>query len=256
MIKESKIFFYILIRSWNSFEFFDQCIDSVFSQNYANYKILFIDDASEYTKDQKDHIRKKLFGHTIVFNKNRKFALKNAYLALHHLTENDKAIIFNLDGDDYLSDVNALLTIAKTYSIRNCDLTYGECFLKYSRWTLWQYFPARFALGGLNQRYPRKVEANNAYRNHTFLPLHPRTWKLSLFKQIKKKDFKNNKGEWLKTCEDQAIFFPLLEMSGGNYEVIKKPIYTHRYMHSKSDHSLNRKLQLFEEKIIRNKRKY
>ena len=246
---------FILIRSWNSFQYFDQCVDSVFKQYFRDYTILFVDDCSEYTKDQKRHIKQRLKDHVVVFNSERKFSIRNAYETLHNYVTDDEAVIFNLDGDDYLRVPDALSAIFDVYDRSNCLLTYGECFIV-NNWFLARFLPCRYVLSGRNIRYPKEVECSSSYRKMYFIPLHPRTWKMELFRKIHKESFQNNNGSWFTTCEDQAMFYPMLEMSGGRYQVIKKPLYYYRMGHSTSDKAINMSLQLRDEKEIQKKKPY
>ncbi len=248
--------FYILIRSWNSFHYFDQCIESVFKQHFNDYTILFVDDCSEYTKDQKQHIKQRLSGHIVVFNKERKHSLRNAYEMLRTYVSDDTSIIFNLDGDDFLSSPKAFQIIQDTYQQTNCLLTYGECFVLKNSWTPSRYLPSRYVLKGLNIRYPSDVEKNNLYRKDYFRPLHPRTWKVDLFRKIRLQDLLDDHGKWFTTCEDQAMYFPMLEMSGGRYHVLRQPLYYYRTGHVISDEVLHRSLQLQDERDIQKKPPY
>lgn len=226
------IFFYILIRSWNSFEHFDKCIDSVLSQDYLNYKILFVDDASDYTKNQKKYIKRKLLNHKVVFNSIRKYSLGNSFEIIHKYAKKDDAIIFNLDGDDWLLP-NALNIVANVYQKhQKCQLTYGQCLI----WDGDEIYrkSSRYLFPRINTRYPKQIEKHKSYRLEPFRPLHPRTWKVSLFKSISKKEFLDSRGKWLRFPEDQAMFYPMLEKINDNYIVIKKSIYVYNMANAHS----------------------
>ena len=109
-----KIFFYVLIRSRKAFGNFDKCINSVFFQDNTNYKILYSDDASGYTKKQKKYIKEKLKKHIVLFNKSRKYSLRNAYDIIHKYSTVYGAIVFNLDGDDWLPHTNCLSEVGNS----------------------------------------------------------------------------------------------------------------------------------------------
>lgn len=218
-------FFYILIRSRKSYSNFDRCVDSVLKQTYKNYQILFSDDASGLSPAQKKHIRERLKGHISVFNKNRRYSLYNAWYLINKYAKNDTGVIFNLDGDDWLYSETSLETVSNAYlSNPQCVMTYGECFL-YDKRLIAK--PARTIIPYANIPYPKKVVKTGSYRKYPFLPLHARTWKVSEFKKINTKFFMDSHGNWLRFAEDQAICYPLLEMSHGSYVVIKEPIYVY-----------------------------
>lgn len=251
---KNSVFFYILIRSWKSLQYFDRCVDSVLSQNYKNYKILFVDDNSGYGVRKKEYMKNKLKGHYVKFNRKRLYSLKNAFNLLS-ICANDDAVVFNLDGDDWLLDRDSLGKIARMYhNNSDCLLTYGECLL----WKNGELSkkPSRFILPYANRSYPEKIIKNRLYREEPFYPLHPRTWKLSLFKKINKKDFMTPDGKWIRFAEDQAIFYPMLEMANGKFVVVKEPVYVHNFEHEYSDLKSNILGLVRDELAIRKKERY
>lgn len=252
--KKDGVFFYVLIRSWNTFEYFGRCADSVLKQPYKNFKILFIDDASNYTTKQKKYIKEKLKKHIVEFNKKRRFSVFNAYKMIHKYADNNDAIIINLDGDDWFVNDGVLADLSEVYGQNpSCLLTYGECLLwggeQYSR-------PSRLIKDFTNIPYPQKVIREKTYRLEPFYPLHPRTWKVWLYKKIKKEDFLRPDGAWLKFAEDLAMFYPMLEMAAGRFKVIKKPLYAYNVAAQHADIKENLIKLLKDELIIRKKKPY
>jgi glycosyltransferase involved in cell wall biosynthesis len=248
---KKQIFIYILIRGYKSFKYFDKCIDSVLSQSYKNYKILFADDASNYSLKQVKHIKRKLQKHVVVINKKRVFSLCNAYNLIQEYATNSSAIIFNLDADDWLL-TGALETIANIYKNNpKCQLTYGECLVwdgsNVSKRT------SRHIIPNTNIPYSNALAKDKSYRLEPFFPLHPRTWKVSLFKSIPKSEFLDSKKKWLRFAEDQAILFPMLERAGGNYKVISKPLYVYNKANIHADVTENTISLLRDEIEIRKK---
>jgi glycosyltransferase involved in cell wall biosynthesis len=245
------MFIYILIRHWKAFEYFDRCIDSVLLQNYRNYKILFVDDASGYDIYRKKYITEKLKGHTVVFNKFRKYSVRNGYEMIHKYCTNHNGVVVNLDADDWLisSDV---LDYLNSYYLNHPDIqiTYGNCILwdgdKLSK-------PVNQINRYWNRPYPKGVIKNKSYRKYTFLPLHPRTWKVLLFKKIYKEDFLRPDGKWLRFAEDQAFFYPMLELSNGNIGRISKPLYAYNTATIHADNKINLNELLKDELTIRRK---
>ena len=173
---------------------------------------------------------------------------------LQEYTSNDNAIVVNLDGDDWFFSDKALEQIYKVYSDNpKCLLTYGECVF----WDRGKNStPSRFVKKYINIPYPQKVVKKNSYRLYPFLPLHPRTWKVWLFKKIKAADFLRPDGSWLQFAEDQATFYPMSEMANGRYKVIKKPLYVYNVATKHSDEKGNLVGLLRDELIIRKKKPY
>lgn len=249
------LYFYILIRSWKAFEYFNRCVDSVFVQNYQNYKILFVDDASDYTRKQKEYIKKKLAGHVVVFNKTRKFSVYNAYQMIKKYARERNSVVLILDADDWLIDRNALTHISRAYK-DNPDIlfTYGSCKIfdgkKYSR--------ARSSLTNpfANTRYSAKVIKKVLYRQEPFRISHPMTFKARVFKMIKVKDLKEDNGEWLKYSFDLAIFLPFLEMANGRFKFIDKPLYAYNTGSANINIKKNPFEFIREDLLVRKKKTY
>lgn len=248
---KARILFYILIRSWKSFKYFDRCVNSVFMQNYNNYQILFIDDASGYSANQKKHIKEKLKNHIVVFNKRRRYSLFNGYYLISKYASNNNAVILNLDGDDWLLRKDTLLILSKVYEDgSNCSFTYGECLV-------WDGSlskrPSRYILPNVNRTYSKKIIKDKSYRKEPFLPFHLYSWKVWLFKRIPKKFFLDSDGNWLRFAQDQAIIYPMLEMAIKNLRVIKKPLYVYNIANKHGDENENLKELLRDELVIRRK---
>lgn len=225
MIQHTETFFYILVRHWNTFEYFDRCVNSLLNQKYSKYKILFVDDNSNYKNSIKRYIREKLKNNICIFNTERKYGVRNTYEMIHnYTTTNDDSVVLNVDSDDWLINNTVLQELNRVYTVKNADLSYGEC-------VFWN------GKGFINKDsnhdqysnidYPKMIKKESLYRKYPFIPLHPRSWKTKLFKAIPKEYFINERGEWLKFCEDQIIFYALLELSGGNYFKVNKQLYVY-----------------------------
>ncbi len=246
-----QIFF--LVRSWNCFPYLIRCLYSIHTQRSKDFTVLFVDDASPYTAKQKNHIRSLLRGHIVQFNKVRKYAARNAYEAIHTYVDRDDAIIINLDGDDWLESKNVPTVISRIYKNTGCLLTYGNCRFYEPNSMSHNVSAASY---GFNQRYAKNIEADNAYRQERFIPLHVRTWRAGLFKKIQRKSFLRPDGSWQRTCEDEAMFFPMLEMAHGRYEVLTEAMYVYNRENAYNDEKVDRAELLFDEAWIRRSKPY
>lgn len=247
----------MLVRSRASYSWLLQCLNSILKQKYEKFTILLIDDVSDYTREQKQEIQQLLKTHVAIFNRERKYSLRNAYEAINEYATDDLGIVVNIDGDDYLTSENALARINHIYEVKKCLLSYGECRIVFPSFSWKSWLPSKYVFSQHNTRYPKQVEVMGEYRRDPiFRPLHPRTWRVDLFEKIKEKDFKDNQGNWLMTCEDQAMFFPMLEMSGGHYFVDSKIMYAYRWDHPNTDYRIRQQQQRLDEILIRNKSKY
>lgn len=225
------------------------------AQQNTNYTILFVDDASEYTKSQKKHIKEKLKGHIVVFNKERKYSLRNAYEMIHTYAEKPNSVIVNVDGDDWLLRNDVIDIVQQTYTKKpETVLTYGNCIYHAPRTEKHLKKGSDFA--ETNHRFPKEVEEMKNYRNYFFLPLHLRTWRIDVFKKIPIEYFLRPNSEWIEIGEDQAIFIPLLEISEKQYEVILKPLYVYNTSSQNNDSKIHRTKRLIDEVFILKKPKF
>jgi hypothetical protein len=218
------------------------------------FTILFVDDCSDYTRSQKQYIARRLKHHVTIFNNERKYAIRNAYEVLHTYVKKNDAIILNVDGDDWLAHDNVLSSLERVYTKSHCLLTYGNCQY-YSPNTKLHALPASYN-SQINHRYPHDVEQRNAYRKYFFIPLHLRTWQHSLFKQIHKSSFLRPDGSWQRSCEDQAMYLPMLEMAYGRYEVIHDIHYVYNRENVLNENKTNLYDLLLDEVTILRQKPY
>jgi glycosyltransferase involved in cell wall biosynthesis len=240
---------FFLIRARNAFTHFDRCITSVFSQRNTNYTIIYIDDASALSTQQKKYIKQKLHHHITQFNSERKYSIRNAYEAIHRYVP-DNGMVVSLDGDDWLVGDDVIDRILYVYDKTHCSLTYGNCFYyqpgsKHNGKAITSFHP--FA----NTRYPPHVERDNLYRLTPFRAFHLRTWRAYNFKNLDKSNFLFPDGSWLRFCEDQAIMYALLETKGISYSVIDAPLSVYNTSHPYQDELLYRHDKLIDEVAIR-----
>lgn len=241
--------FYFLVRSYKNFNFLLKNLSSILRIPNKNYTVLFVDDKSNFSLAQKKTLRRLLENHVCVFNSTRKYAVQNAYEMIHAYVAEHNAIIINLDGDDWLLHRDVLQILESEYS-KGYDLTFGNCIL-YKPDDVVHGKPAQVLSPLLNKRYPKIVERQSSYRLEEFRPLHLRSWRADLFKKIPISEFKNANGEWFRFCEDQVIFYPLLEMSGGNYSSVATPLSVYNMANQLSDDKVHLKQKLLDEVEIR-----
>jgi glycosyltransferase involved in cell wall biosynthesis len=239
---------YILIRSWKCFPYLRRCLHSVRRQRDQDFTVLFIDDASGYSPAEKRYIRQTLTGQIIQFNTARKYSIRNAFEAIHTYVQDNNAIILNLDGDDWLASDTVVSTIKRTYDETACLLTYGNC--QYYAPLTGKHNAVSTSFGNTNHRYPDEIEAHNTYRNTYFIPLHLRTWNAGLFKRIQKKSFLRPDGSWQRTCEDEAMYFPMLEMAHGKYTVLDEILYIYNIENIRGVHKSGTAEILYDELCI------
>lgn len=122
----------IVMTSYNTSKFIPECLDTIMSQTYKNWEIVYVDDASD---DDSIEVFKKyviqhgLIDRVIMF----RYVANNGYGAglFNSIEQASGEIIAIVDSDDGLSDRNALDIMVKTH-IANPDVSlvysnYEEC---------------------------------------------------------------------------------------------------------------------------------
>ena len=183
-----------------------QNLDSVFSQEYDDYRIIYIDDCSPDKTGEKveQYVKQCNQEHRfmLIKNKRRYNHMANHFKAAHMCDNHE--IIVHLDGDDKFANENVLQILNCVYQDPSVWLTYGQ-FMHYPLMTL----------GGCKP-YPQDYIERRDFRYYEHIAGHPRTFRAGLFKHIHLKDFLYQ-GQFVPCCADVAMMVPMLEMSGGEH---------------------------------------
>ncbi len=263
----------IVIPSYNNVNWYKINLDSVFSQKYSNFRVIYIDDHSsdrtrnlieEYVKNSSRSYQSILFEEdaskeilattekfqrdinaerpffSFISNTTRCGALANQYRAI--LSCQDEEIIVLLDGDDWLANDNVLEKLNSVYSTQNIWMTHGSLVEYPSGIQAWC------------EPIPRNIIANNAFRNFK-CPSHLRTFYASIFKKIQLKDLLY-KGDFFPMTSDMAIMYPIIEMCAERHQFISEPLYIYNMLNPINDNKVNADLQKTLDRLIRRKRPY
>ena len=195
----------IISCMYNPGDYLEKCVNSILTQKYENFKVIFINDCS--TDGAAEKYIPKDDGRVIyVENAERKTALENIFNAIMEHTNSEDLVVL-LDSDDWFSTKFALKTVNEFFIRENCWVSWGSC--------TWY-----------GDEYNRK-DFSNAYTKEEFGVLRRTSFKIShlrvfysgLFKKIKDQDkdfsiFKDKKGDFYKSCYDVPIMFSICEMAG------------------------------------------
>jgi glycosyltransferase involved in cell wall biosynthesis len=223
----------VIITSYNNKNWYARNLQSVLSQNYANFRVFYTDDFSpdgtgdlveEYLID--NDLDKKVY---LTKNTIRRGSLHNTYTMIQLC--DDDTIIVNLDGDDWFPDNDILTRINNIYSSNEIWLTYGQ----------FQTHPT--GEKGWASPMPQQIVESNSFRLYTGLPTHLRTFYAWLFKEIKLEDLLYL-GKFHTTVPDMAIMFPMIEMAGERHQFISDIMYIYNEENPLSEHHINRQLQI------------
>ncbi len=242
--QEDKHFVFV-IASYNNKQWYKSNLDSVISQKYKNYHVIYTDDVSpdgtgnlveQYIKERK--LENKIL---LIKNTERLGAVANIYRAIHMC--DDKDIIIILDGDDWLAHDHVLDLLNKVYDDPNIWLTYG------------QYIRFPKGVSGLCQKFPDDIISNRDYRNYRWITSHLRTFYTWLYKKIKREDLLFE-GAFMSMTGDLAIMFPMLEMAGNRFMFIEDVLHVYNFDTPWNDIKTNTDLQISLDKYIRNMPRY
>jgi len=264
----------VIIPSYNNSEWYVKNLDSVFNQDYKNYRVIYINDNSSdqtgdlvelFVKEKTSDYQVKLFESpyradinssteefirlvnskecffTLVNNKYRQYgSLGNIYRAVY--STDDDTIIVNLDGDDWLSREDVFKELNQIYSENDIWLTHGR-FIEYphnsSSWSL---------------KIPDDVIKNNAFRQFR-MPSHLRTYYSWLFKKINLEHLLYD-GFFCPMTGDMAIMFPMIEMASERHAYIDNINYVYNMASPLNDNKVNAQLQRDIDAYIRQLKPY
>lgn len=218
----------------NPGRFLARCVESLAGQDFDNFIMLFLDDASsdasaDCLPSQNDRVR-------CFRNRLRMGASHNLhYLLTHHCEPED--IVVCLDGDDWLACPDALSQVDACYNLHDCWVMYGQF---------------RYVNGRRGFSEPFASADDFATAREYWRTSHIRTFRAGLFHRISDQDpeyccLKGDGGQWLEFAHDTALMFPLLEIAGFNRVRFNESVlYVYNDQNPLSEHNRDRKKQLEE----------
>ena len=238
--------FTIIILSYNCEQWTERCLKSAINQDYSNYDIIFVDDAST---DNTGTIAGKLMetwnpekgSFELTHNSKNVKALENLYNSVR-LAKQD-SIIVALDGDDRLINSTVLSHLNKVYQDDNVWITAGSYL---------ESMGGRIVSPQITEGYWQ-----NNIRQQAWSFSHLRSFRKELFLKIKDEDFLENDGSFYKFTWDRVIMYPMIEMAGpSHFKPIMKPMYVYNVENPISVDKVHRRDQLRIEDELKNKAPY
>tara|TARA_Y100000310_G_scaffold140279_1_gene139636 strand:+ start:1409 stop:3031 length:1623 start_codon:yes stop_codon:yes gene_type:complete len=243
--KENQNHFTFVIPAYNCVSWVKTNIKSALEQDYDNFEVIYIDDAStDDTKNELKNIKNSRL--KIISNKENKKALYNIYHAVQE--SRPDTIVILLDGDDWLSNNNVLSHLNEVYD-DNVWVTAGS----YIEWPTGRVVQAPTLPETLWEGNIRHIQASG----HPNLFSHMRTFRKTLFDKIKKEDLLDDDGKFYSCTFDRALMYPMVEMSGpDHYVAVQEVLYVYNRQNPLSVDLVNRSQQLKIEHALRNKKPY
>ncbi len=224
----------IIIPSYNNINWYQKNIDSVLSQKYENYRVIYIDDCSK--DGMSDIVPAYIKEHDVanrwiyIRNPENKGALYNLYYAIYACP--DDAIIVTLDGDDWFKHEHVLERVNLEYADESVWMTYGQ----------FEWWPS--GQRGYCCTLPLKVRCDRyMLRLNCNVATHLRTFYAWLFKRINYLDLLWE-GKFFPVAWDRAMMAPMLEMaSPDHFRCIDDILYVYNSDTGLNDHTLHGQLQ-------------
>ena len=220
----------IISPTYNSEKYISNCIESVVSQDYDNYEIIVIDDAST---DNTYNIAKQWESDKIkvIRNEENKGAVRNQIESIRKYCKEDDIVMF-LDGDDSFINDNEILHFYNNLYDGTTEFTYGSCYSMVDRIPL------------IAQNYPEEIKQKKEYRKYKFnwnMPYtHLRTFKAGLLNDIDDSNFQDENKNWYKAGGDGSIFYSLIEQADPDkVKVVSDIIYNYNDINPLNDYKIN-----------------
>lgn len=221
----------VIIPSYKNIKWYQQNLTSILTQDYSNFRVIYIDDCSPdgtgeaVEKFIKPFKRKANF--ELIKNKKRLGALENIYNAIQTCNPDD--IIVLVDGDDWLPNPHILSQINRIYSSKDVWYTHGKLI--------------EYPHGHSNWCIPINPDAikHNTYRKYR-CPSHLRTFYCWLFNAIRKEDLLYE-GKFFPMTWDMAIMFPMAEMAAERHYFFDEVNYVYNMANSINDNKVDPALQ-------------
>ena len=176
-----------------------ECYESLKEQSNPNWEWVILNDMSN---DDTFEIANKIVMSgdgkrervTVWNHDHKKFALKGIYDYLKNYNDFSEQIIAILDGDDALCNENTVDLILKEYNT-NPKLE--------ALWTAHSW-----DINGMN--ISKDLPGNINPYQYPWVSSHLKTFKVNVFKKIKKENFMDLDGNWFERGYDQALYLPIL----------------------------------------------
>ena len=222
---------------YNCANYVARCIESISVQDYDNYQVYLVNDAS--TDDTisvvysalaqlPDGIRAKFH---VIDNKVNAGAVANQVSVIRSI-EDPNTIVMVLDGDDSLVNDNTIFSYYNSIYDGTTEFTYGSC------WSMVDNIPL------ISQPYPEDIKQRRAYRQHRFnwnMPYtHLRTFKQGLIRDIPDSNFQDETGQWFGAGGDGSTFYSLIEAADpAQVKCLQEVVYNYNDVNPLNDYKVN-----------------
>lgn len=203
--------FAIVIVGRNNGAFLDKTLRSALTQNYENYRVIYIDDASDDGSFSlaRDLIYDSGSSHRVHLIQNERRAGGIGNLAQAINVCDDEEIVVVLGGEDFLAHEWTLQRLNQYFANPDLWMALGQ-YMKFPTFDL-----------GAKEPY-LEFDLRNQPSRFSFSQL--KVFYASLFKKIETSDLIYH-GEFMPDTADMAYMIPLFEMAKGHIQLIDEILY-------------------------------
>ena len=228
----------LLVCSYNNEKYYKGNLDSIFSQEYENYRVIYVNDAS--TDNTGELVKKYIADHgvqdrvTYVENRINRKAMFNIYHGVH-ICKNSEVVLL-VDGDDRLFGTKALKRINQAFSDDNVWFTCGQ----------YKGDDGDVGSGQVGCCIPssKKTLRKGKHRELSYRWSHIRTFYAGLFKLIPKHRLMY-KRKFIDCGWDIPIVLNLIDLARDHTYFIPEIIYLYNWDNPISDMYIRRASQAF-----------
>ncbi|MCH9811142.1 glycosyltransferase family 2 protein [bacterium] len=221
----------VIVPSYNNKSFYQKNLESIFSQNYSNFRVIYTNDASSDGTGELVEAFVKAHGYEhkikVIHNAENKGCFYNVYHMIHSCSPEE--IVCKVDGDDWLNSKNALKRVNQAYADDRVWMTYGSDKSNYQR------FPH-------SKPAPVVVLKKGKHRNLSWRFSHMRTFYAGLYQSIPKEHWLKN-GEFYSVSEDTLQMMYLIDRARDHVFFIPEIIYFYNTDNPINDFKIKLKLQ-------------
>ena len=230
------------VTLYNSSDIVERTLGSIMSQTYKNFVCYITDDLStDNSADVVENFIKDDDRFNLIRNTKKRYQGGNYDLICRDTKGVDGEDIFiEVDGDDWLPDSKVFDRVVNHYNSGDIWIANG-CF-KYSD-----------GRSGFSQ----PVNSFDEIRQKSYTASHLRTWKIFLWRNIKRTDLYDDDGYYWTTTGDLSFMYPMLEMSGeAHYKFMNEINYIYNEQNPLNDHKVNMSKVNYYVGYAKNKKKY
>ncbi len=226
--------FVLILNDFENHSNLDKQLDSLFRQNYENYRIVFTDNRWQSAVASYLALQAPNVTVSFTIDQNQNNSLFQVYKAVHNC-KNEEIIIL-LDKDDSLNSENVLSELNAYYQNDDVWMTYGNFITPNNK----EIIQSKW----VKKSFLQKTNFRKDKARYSKL----RTFYAGLFKKIKLEDFIYD-GVFFQEFNTNSFMFPLLEMS-------REHIYFTPDIFLTASENVTKNEMNPNDELLRNKKKY